>query len=419
MKFSPIIPPRVFTVGPKGDIQLKDCARIGLAPDEQVTFVTDSGAEYDVVKKSWGFYATPSLNRRLPKFGLHAALIHSQDGTDYVFLVEQDKVGDFQIYCREQNLTVVQWLAGDDRLGGIEWESKPRRPQDVAVSHCVLCGGSNLTLTFLYDAPPKGETRFQFSVSQAYRREVYCCDGCGHFVSHHQMDLGQLYTGEYVNSTYGDDGIRRSFERIVGLDARESDNAGRVNRVIEFGENHFLSTKLRKIRGGFPSVLDVGSGLCVFLHGMKSAGWRCTALDPDLRAVTHARETVGVTAVCGDLMAAQGLERYDAVAFNKVLEHVKDPMKLLSKALDHVNPGGFVYVEVPDGEAAVVDGAGREEFFIEHWHVFSAASVSLLARRAGFAVRTIERLREPSGKYTLRAFLVPSWRRAAREGERE
>jgi hypothetical protein len=64
-----------------------------------------------------------------------------------------------------------------------------------------------------------------------------------------------------------------------------------------------------------------------------------------------------------------------------------------------------VYVELPDGEGAATDGPGREEFFIEHLHVFSMASMCLLAARAGFSVQLAERLREPSGKFTLYAFM--------------
>jgi hypothetical protein len=61
-------------------------------------------------------------------------------------------------------------------------------------------------------------------------------------------------------------------------------------------------------------------------------------------------------------------------------------------------------IELPD-VASAIDGPPREKFFIEHRHVFSATSIALLAGRAGFSVLAIERLREPSGKYTLRAFL--------------
>jgi hypothetical protein len=96
---------------------------------------------------------------------------------------------------------------------------------------------------------------------------------------------------------------------------------------------------------------------------------------------------------------------YDVVTFNKVLEHVLDPVAMLARAADFLIPGGFVYVELPDGEAAEKDGKEREEFFIEHYHVFSVASIAILSQRAGFTVNEIERLREPSGKYTLRAFL--------------
>ena len=94
----------------------------------------------------------------------------------------------------------------------------------------------------------------------------------------------------------------------------------------------------------------------------------------------------------------------DAITFNKVLEHVEDPVTMLAAARPLLGAGGFVYVEVPDAEGAALHGPGREEFFIEHHHVFSAASTAMMAGRAGFATLAVERLREPSGKFTLRAF---------------
>ena len=263
------------------------------------------------------------------------------------------------------------------------------------------CAGDRFEPVCFYAAPPEGEIAFAFSRAVGYRRQVLCCEVCGHFVSRHDMDMTAMYAGAYVDATYGDGGIRRAFDRIVALDAPASDNAGRVSRVLAFAAVHFTPA------GATPSVLDVGSGLCVFLHRMKATGWRCTALDPDPRAVAHARETVGVHAVFGDFMTADGLERFDVVTFNKVLEHVEDPVAMLAKSLHHLTARGFVYLELPDGEAAVLEGPHREEFFIDHLHVFSAASVTLLAVRAGFRVAALERLREPSGKYTLRAFLVP------------
>lgn len=253
--------------------------------------------------------------------------------------------------------------------------------------------------TFVYDAPPAGETRFDLR-GQVYRRAYARCALCGHWYSEHALDFGALYGGAYVESTYGD-GMRQAFGRILALPPAESDNAGRVARILEFAADRFPAGKR-------PTLLDVGSGLAVFPAKMKEVGWQCTALDPDPRAAAHARETAGVAAVTGDFgsIEAATLGRYDVVTFNKVLEHVPDPVAMLARAAGVLADGGFVYVEVPDGEAAATEGPGREEFFIEHHHVFSPASLALTAARAGLATLGIERLREPSTKFTLRAFLA-------------
>lgn len=250
------------------------------------------------------------------------------------------------------------------------------------------CEGRFLDRAFIYDAPPEGET--QFDLPGRYHREVRRCRVCDHFVSEHS--LGDIYGRTYVDSTYGGQ-MRESYERIMALPEERSDNAGRVRRVLEFA-------------GPEPrSVLDVGSGLCVFLARLKEAGWRGTALDPDPRAASHAREVVGVEAVCGDYMELDELGRFDLVTFNKVLEHVADPVAMLARSTANLAAGGFVYVEVPDGPAAAEEGPGREEFFVEHLHVFSPASLALAAGRAGLATLRVERFREPSSKFTLCAFL--------------
>jgi 2-polyprenyl-3-methyl-5-hydroxy-6-metoxy-1,4-benzoquinol methylase len=266
-----------------------------------------------------------------------------------------------------------------------------------------LCGGSEFEAAFTYHKPPAGEVRFDFSSSGSYFRRILRCKTCGHFLSVHDMDMTSLYRAHYVNSTYGDDGIRCAFERIIALDPVKSDNVGRVKRIVEFAPRHFPGSARSR-----HSVLDVGSGLCVFLHRLKSeTGWDCTALDPDPRAAAHARERVGVNAVCGDFMQLNELGWYNIVTFNKVLEHVVDPVAMLARSRCCLNPGGFVYIELPDGEAACVEGQSREEFFIDHHHIFSADSVRALAKHAGFALLELERLREPSMKFTLRAFLTP------------
>ncbi len=399
MKLTVIDPPREFGTGRGSPIAIKDCARIALEPNEQVTFTTEAGAEYDVTRKPWGFYATPSINGRLLNFNLRTALVKNAIGKYYVFLVEHGKEADLRTYMEPEGNRIVRWLDNDADLAALDSSEVGASRAEPAI-HC-MCGGDRFTTAHMYFEAPAGEVRFPLPASTPYRREVFRCSLCAHYVSVHTMLGDELYTGSYVDSTYGDAaGVRRTFDRIVSLPRDKSDNAGRVDRVVAFARSHGTSAT--------PSVLDVGSGLCVFLHGMKKAGWACTALDPDARAAQHAREVVGVNAVCGDFMNVVDIGRFDVVTFNKVLEHVPDPVAMLRASRPLLRDGGFVYVELPDGEEAAREGFHREEFFIEHLHVFSAASIATLAARAGFVVHTIERLREPSSKYTLRAFCVPA-----------
>jgi SAM-dependent methyltransferase len=262
------------------------------------------------------------------------------------------------------------------------------------------CGRRHDRPAFSYDAPPAGETHFDLGGAHYHRAYLRCAE-CAHWYSDNPMDIAALYGGAYVDSTYGAK-MRQTFDRIVALPPEKSDNAGRCERLIAYARD-----KLPDIAS--PALLDVGSGLAVFPHRMKQAGWRCTALDPDPRAAAHAREAAGVDAIAGDFLsvADDRLGAYDVITFNKVLEHVLDPAPLLEKAARHLNPRGFIYVELPDAEAAAAEGPGREEFFIEHHHVFSPESAKLLARNAGLQTRDLERVREPSSKFTLRAFLAP------------
>lgn len=269
---------------------------------------------------------------------------------------------------------------------------------------CPICGTKELNQIFNYTKPPVGEIHFSFCENTPYHRIVWRCIQCGHYISHHDMDDRMLYTGDYVNANYQNDtGLLNAYKRILSLPPAESDNVGRVQRILEFTSKHGFATNHR------PSVLDVGSGLCVFLNGMKAAGWDCTALDPDPRAASHAKNTIGINVICGDFLKVQDRSQFDLVTFNKVLEHVIDPAAMLTKAKEFLNPRGIIYIEVPDGEVAAQHGSGREEFFIDHRGIFSFASLALLIKKCEMEAISMARLHEPSSKFTLYAFLAPKF----------
>ena len=110
MKVETSDPPRVFQVGLEHQIAVSDCGRVYLEPDEQVTFVTPAGKQHDFVAKSWGFYATPSVNGRLVDQGFKTALVKNSFGKYYVMVVDPDRMADFQAYLDTERHEVVEWL---------------------------------------------------------------------------------------------------------------------------------------------------------------------------------------------------------------------------------------------------------------------------------------------------------------------
>jgi SAM-dependent methyltransferase len=271
----------------------------------------------------------------------------------------------------------------------------------ITVSSCPICAKSQPVLAHEYTTPPVGEVAFAAFPREGYQRAYYRCDACGHFVSNLRLDPRAFYAGDYVAANYGGlEGIRKSYTRIRAFPPERSDNTGRVSAV-----RHFAEKRLDNRKGA--TLLDIGAGLGVFPGAMKEAGFLVTAIDPDQAAVEHLGSDLGVSAIRGVIEDAQGLGTFDIIALNKVLEHVNDPVAMLRRAGDFCRKEGFIYIELPDGEGALAEGFGREEFFLDHLHVFSLDSARRLIERAGLKCLSELRLREPSSKFTLRLFACP------------
>lgn len=120
MRFEEKQPARPFVVGNTIKFEMQDCGSLHLQPDEQVTFVTERGHEFDVARKAWGFYATPSLNGRLRSFGLRAVLIRNQITDRYfVLLVQEGEEPAFESYLVQESCEVVSWLDSAEALSGL------------------------------------------------------------------------------------------------------------------------------------------------------------------------------------------------------------------------------------------------------------------------------------------------------------
>lgn len=262
-----------------------------------------------------------------------------------------------------------------------------------------ICESGEFELIFAYDRPPKGEIVFSRGKHEKYYRELVKCINCGHYRSTHNMFSGDIYTGKYVNANYHDlPGLRKEFDRISSLPPFQSDNDGRIKRIIDFIRSYFRDRNVEDC-----SILDVGSGLGVFPYGMRKEGWNILSLDPDPLACIHMKE-LGLDVIQGRFLETQINSCFNLITFNKVVEHIANPLEFLKHAKKLLFDEGVIYVEVPDGETAAREGYHRKEFSVIHPHVFSSNSLSILMKKAGFLEIEQQQLKEPSGKYTLRSF---------------
>ena len=247
--------------------------------------------------------------------------------------------------------------------------------------------------------PPKNEVKFKFLKNQEYNREIWKDLSTSHMFNVTKYNHEQFYEDDWVTSTYSNiTGVENTFKKITSYNYNDSDNKQRSDRVDTFCSHYSLNKSICK-------ALDVGSGLAVFPYEMKKKGWDISVCEPDLRLIDFAKGKLGIPGFKSGFLDLKVDQSYNLITFNKVLEHIEHPESFLLKAKKLAANNCLYYIEVPDAESAEIFGYEREEFFIDHMHVFSILSISYLARFCKLKILKIERIIEPSGKFTIYAFL--------------
>lgn len=135
-------------------------------------------------------------------------------------------------------------------------------------------------------------------------------------------------------------------------------------------------------------LLDIGCGSGQFLLRAKSLGWAAEGVDFDPAAVSRARQ-YGLQVYLGTLDDQQlASDSYDVITMSHVIEHVPDPLQLLSECHRILKPGGRLAALTPNADS-IAHRRFRENWFYfdtpRHLQVFNARGLARLAREAGFA----------------------------------
>ena len=150
-------------------------------------------------------------------------------------------------------------------------------------------------------------------------------------------------------------------------------------------------------------ILDVGAGLGIFPYKLKSKIFKDIYLiETDSINIDFLKNYLNFKNSFKNPNNINKKILFDLITLNKVIEHVPNPSNFLKRYIKKLKKNGYIYIEVPDVDAKFDKmGYNREEFFIEHHHVFSKKSLELMVKTLNLKIVKLEKLIEPSSKYTI------------------
>ncbi len=135
-------------------------------------------------------------------------------------------------------------------------------------------------------------------------------------------------------------------------------------------------------------VLDVGCFTGEFLQLLKSHGADVYGLELQSRAVEIANRKLDGRVLQVDIDRADFPQMsFDIISLLGVIEHVVDPIRLLSRAQELLRPGGLLLIQTPNSGsflARAMQGLWPPYAPIEHIHLFSKQSLTLALSQMGF-----------------------------------
>ncbi|MEM8561679.1 MAG: class I SAM-dependent methyltransferase [Pseudomonadota bacterium] len=146
------------------------------------------------------------------------------------------------------------------------------------------------------------------------------------------------------------------------------------------------------------TVIDVGCGYGGLIGFCAGQGARTIFIDVDTERLLATENSIkaspahayrAIHSDCDPIPLDQ--EMGDIVICTEVLEHVRDPHRLMSELVRITKPGGKLVITVPDGRAEIFAAAtAPDSYFVEpnHIRVFATGELEALIVEAGLAIES-------------------------------
>ena len=208
--------------------------------------------------------------------------------------------------------------------------------------------------------------------------DLYECSKCKISMLHpfpSEEELTNLYScGNYRTNTGKRFGLTIEFLIYLGRLRKR----GRISKYVNTG-----------------TILDIGCGRGLFLDVMRRGGWQTLGTEFNEKTASYAIKTYGLKVLWGDIIQHKlPPESLDAININQVLEHLKNPDKVLEESHRLLRKGGILIISVPDLQSPQF-AIGKENWFLLdlpfHLFHFTEEGLSELLRKNEFKVKHIKR----------------------------
>lgn len=183
-------------------------------------------------------------------------------------------------------------------------------------------------------------------------------------------DINEIYSG-YEMYIQGDGVEQSTFDPTSGA------SLARSQKIIAWLKGENLPSN--------GSLLDLGCGNGSFLRAFGShyPDWAMTGLELDERNKDIIESIKGVKKLhVGSLETLD--QKFDLIVLIHALEHITDPINLLKSISEKLNPGGQLFVEVPDLGTSPFD-----LLIADHCTHFTLNTLKAVVNKAGYKINKL------------------------------
>jgi len=143
------------------------------------------------------------------------------------------------------------------------------------------------------------------------------------------------------------------------------------------------------------SILDVGCDIGLTVKSLEENGFYSEGVEISTISATIAKEKTGIKVHNMELKSYKSSNKYDGVLLLDVLEHLYNPVKVLTECYSHMKQGGYIFIHVPHHGGISVRfkrflhkiglKKGYKHFgFPAHIYNFDKRSLKAILARSGF-----------------------------------